>query len=149
MTNDVETNPPYCPFHIDSRVSIYAFDEMDQSQCRVPAALEKFQSQGHDDDDGQPWAFGGPLPPSSKVNEHTPDHFRSSTTDSHNSTLEDSNEEEDVADQMESKLTIQPSRTGKKHDEQIRVNTRRRLAKSKTGRNPDADFSMEDEDGFI
>ncbi|KAF2863455.1 hypothetical protein K470DRAFT_210662 [Piedraia hortae CBS 480.64] len=49
--NDVETNPPYCPFHIDYRLSIYVFRDT------------------YDPYNGQPWTFCAPLPAAVKVND--------------------------------------------------------------------------------
>jgi hypothetical protein len=59
--NDVETNPPYCPFHVDPRVAVFAFDESPgggNSQygarnpaANVPGAWEVFRSAGYGRDD--------------------------------------------------------------------------------------------------
>lgn len=146
ISSDVETNPPYCPFHVDVRVGIYVFDEVNHSQCEFPKAFELFQLQGHGMDE-KPWLFGEPLPPSSKVNEHMPDEFHDSTVhlgEEHSPEHDD--DDENVGDIMESRLTIQPSRSGKKADEQIRVNTRRRKGRIST--NAEVDL-LEDDESFV
>ncbi|KAM3419374.1 hypothetical protein BST61_g5304 [Cercospora zeina] len=74
-TNDVETNAPYCPFHVGSQIGIYAFDEMDYSQSKACPAFTSFQQRGHGTDE-RPWTFGDAMPPSSKINEQMPDEFR-------------------------------------------------------------------------
>lgn len=38
--DEVETNPPYCPFHIDSRVQIYAFATEETSQILISGGGE-------------------------------------------------------------------------------------------------------------
>ncbi|PIB00841.1 hypothetical protein CB0940_01238 [Cercospora beticola] len=120
-TNDVETNAPYCPFHVGSQIGIYAFDEMEYSQYRACPAFTSFQQRGHGNDQ-RPWTFGDAMPPSTKINEQMPDEFRES---SYSTGLADDDLEEEVASQMESKLTIQPP-SGKRQDEHIRVSTRRK-----------------------
>jgi hypothetical protein len=97
--NDVETNPPYCPFHVDPRVAVFAFDESpgggnNQYGARNPAAnapgaWEVFCSAGYGRDDERhdtgisrgrgrntgnftaptPWVFGGPLPNAVRLND--------------------------------------------------------------------------------
>ncbi|KAI5369513.1 Putative WD40-repeat-containing domain superfamily [Septoria linicola] len=141
-TNDVETNAPYCPFHVGFQIGIFAFEEMDHSQYKESTELVQFQTKGHGADE-QPWTFGELLPPSTKVNDHMPDEFRESTYGI-------DEEEEDVGSQMESKLTIQPVRSGSKQEEQIRVNTRRRgKAKGGGGGGYNEPDLMEDGDGFL
>ncbi len=53
-SNDVETNAPYCPFHVGFQIGIYAFDEMDHSQYRESAEMMSFHTRGHGVDE-QPW----------------------------------------------------------------------------------------------
>lgn len=149
--NDVETNPPYCPFHVDARVNIFSFEDAnDGSQYGPSAAQAEFQIQGHDLDE-EPWLFGQGLPPSNKINEHTPD-------DSHEPTFEhaddDDDDGEDFASQMESKLTIQPPARRSQGGEQIRINTRRKQGKGKGGKKaPSADDEfgvlLEDDDSLM
>jgi hypothetical protein len=96
--NDVETNPPYCPFHVDPRVAVFAFDESPgggNSQygarnpaANTPGAWEIFRSAGYADHEQQyvaprgrgrgpldtsssprPWVFGGPLPNAVRLND--------------------------------------------------------------------------------
>lgn len=145
--SDVETNPPYCPFHVDASINIHVFEEHSNrgSQYAASTALDKFQLKGHDVEDEIPWTFGESLPASTKVNDAIPD------DDSFNADDDDDDDEdgEGLASQMESKLTIQPSRKNQ-GGEQIRINTRRRQGRARTGPGggaADGDFElMEDDD---
>ncbi|KAF2208799.1 hypothetical protein CERZMDRAFT_114327 [Cercospora zeae-maydis SCOH1-5] len=144
-TNDVETNAPYCPFHVGSQIGIYAFDEMEYSQYRACPTFTSFQQRGHGTDQ-RPWTFGDAMPPSSKINEQMPDDFRES---SYGTGPADQDYEEEVASQMESKLTIQPPR-GKRQDEHIRVSTRRRGRVQVTADDGHEGLDlMEDDEGHI
>ncbi|WPG97238.1 Hypothetical protein R9X50_00001000 [Acrodontium crateriforme] len=85
--DEVETNPPYCPFHIDSRINIYAFATEDTSQTLIAnsgeTALDRWMRRGHVGDKNknlrsalavsspatEPWLFGEPLPSSIKMND--------------------------------------------------------------------------------
>ena len=121
--NEVETNPPYCPFHIDARVNIYAFDDSETFDSQIglhgrpqPASLD-FRAQGHGYDEVL-WVFGESLPSSTKVNDlHVLDEIEGEGD------LGDV-DMDDMAGQVESRLTIAPAG----HEggvEQIRVNSRR------------------------
>ena len=35
QANEVETNPPYCPFHVDSRVNVFAFQATAGSSSQI------------------------------------------------------------------------------------------------------------------
>lgn len=150
QSSDVETNPPYCPFHVDARVRIHAFDEHD-------GALEDLQLRGHGLRDEEPWTFGESLPSSFRVNEHVPDDladndFEPADDATHNIDPQDEEEDDDdddVASQMESRLTIQPARKSDGGDEQIRINTRRRKWRDRQGApsRADADFELLEDDG--
>lgn len=128
--NEVETNPPYCPFHIDSRVGIYAFDDAGHdSQAALyghsddPAMLA-FRTQGHGCQDDEPWVFGEPLPPSSKVNERVEsDVDGAAELDYGGRAEDDDDDDEGVAAQVESRLTLES--VGDRGEQQIRVKSRR------------------------
>jgi hypothetical protein len=116
---EVETNPPYCPLHIDARVNICAFDDgMASSQINLldEQSMPVFHMQGHGLPSEEPWLFGEPLPPSTKMNTHDRievDEYRQGITDS---------DMEEAAAQVESRLTVMSV-----HDsagEQITINTR-------------------------
>jgi len=100
---EVETNPPYCPLHIDPRVNICAFDDgMTSSQINLldEQSIPVFHMQGHGLQSEEPWLFGEPLPSSTKVNTHESipvDEFHQGITDS---------DMEEAAAQVESRLTI-------------------------------------------
>ena len=100
---EVETNPPYCPIHIDPRVNICAFDDgMTSSQINLldEPSIPVFHIQGHGLESEEPWLFGESLPPSTKVNTHERievDEFHQGITDS---------DMEDAAAQVESRLTV-------------------------------------------
>ncbi|EME48789.1 hypothetical protein DOTSEDRAFT_67737 [Dothistroma septosporum NZE10] len=147
-SNDVETNPPYCPFHIDSRVSIFAFSEHDsESQYGALETLDDFQARGYGIPDEDAWTFSGSLPYSTKVNERMPDEVYDSGP---NDNYDHDEEDEDVASQMESKLTIQPARKSK-GGEQIRINTRRRskaqgMVRERAAVMAEGDFELLDDD---
>ncbi|KAF1815359.1 hypothetical protein P152DRAFT_183063 [Eremomyces bilateralis CBS 781.70] len=55
---EIETNPPYQPFHTDSRVALFTFS---RSHAHDPSSSPD-RSDPHHLDDAQPWAFGEPLP---------------------------------------------------------------------------------------
>jgi hypothetical protein len=124
QVDEVETNPPYCPFHIDSRVNIYAFDDgMNNSQIHIRSggkqdATSAFLSHGHGQSREAPWVFGEKMPPSTRMNTHeelpTHDISDEGVTDS---------DLEAVAEQVESRLTIKSS--GEGGGDEIRVHTRR------------------------
>ncbi|KAK4507543.1 hypothetical protein PRZ48_001278 [Zasmidium cellare] len=150
--NDVETNPPYCPFHVDARVNIFAFeDPTTNSQYGLSVAQAEFQIQGHDLEDEEPWLFGQSLPPSNKINERVSEDTHETALDLAN---DDDEEEEDFASQMESKLTIQTPTRKNQGGEQIRINTRRRQGKGKgakkaTTADDDLDAFLEDDEGMM
>jgi hypothetical protein len=148
LTNDVETNPPFCPFHVGAQVGIYALEELDSSRYRESTSLEDFRTQGHGvEDQATAWVFGEPLPKSSKIIEQTPDDYRESTY--YDGAYDDG--DDDVGSQMESRLTIQPARSGKKQDAHIRVNTRRKPVRSEEAAvGYDAEVELfEDDEGLI
>ncbi|SMQ46249.1 unnamed protein product [Zymoseptoria tritici ST99CH_3D7] len=131
--SDVETNPPYCPFHVDSRVSIFTYDQnRSGSQIGPTTAYEQFKSQGHGSSVETPWTFGGPLPPSIKLNDRQSDDAEYSDFDAPGGDLEDE-DEHDVSSQMESKLTIKSARRRSEEVGDIRINTRRRQGKANGG----------------
>ena len=142
--NEVETNPPYCPFHIDARVNIYAFDDSgygSQAALHTDHAILEFKTRGHGYvENEEPWVFGEPLPSSTKVND--------SMQDDIDAVVEDG-DDEDVAAQVQSKLTIEPA--GEAGGEQIRVNSRRSRRGSGGGRE-EGRFDMladDDDDAMI
>ncbi|TKA65697.1 hypothetical protein B0A55_09543 [Friedmanniomyces simplex] len=130
--NEVETNPPYCPFHVDARVNIYAFEEGGYaSQVHVPGgphghhhrdqpsnedALSVFKTRGHghagqeEAEKEEPWLFGGPLPASVKLNERTPPHQGDRRRERRVSGSVDAETETETGDEMagmiESRLTV-------------------------------------------
>lgn len=110
QANEVETNPPYCPFHVDPRVNIFAVDD----ESRV---TQEWQCRGQGLPDEEQWLFGDPLPPSTKMN----DPSQSETDDAEHD--DNDVDTDDVADQMESRLTIHEAGDGR--EESIKVNTRR------------------------
>ena len=142
QANEVETNPPYVPFHIDSRVNIFAFDdEAARSQINLldEPRDSAFHVQGHGMYGEEPWLFGDPLPQSTKMNTHDNlDGLRQRTG------FDDSDvDDEEIAEQMESKLTVYAA--DEPGGEQIRINTRRAPS-----RRADHDFGvMEDDDSII
>ena len=115
---EVETNPAYCPIHIDPRVNICAFDDgMTNSQINIleEPTVSTFHTQGHGMDE-EPLLFGEPLPPSTKMNTHDRievDEFQQGITDS---------DMEEAAAQVESRLTVMS--VADDGAEQISVNTR-------------------------
>ncbi|KAK0820903.1 hypothetical protein LTR91_004408 [Friedmanniomyces endolithicus] len=149
--NEVETNPPYCPFHVDPRVSIYAFEESGYaSQINVfghphpppdENAVTAFKTRGQGQQDvEQAWLFGQPLPPSTKLNERSP-HQEDRTRDRRPGTADadidadaqDVDTGDEMAGMIESRLTIHPASTaaaadgeGQQQREEIRVQSRRK-----------------------
>ena len=118
--NEVDTTPPYCPFHVDANVKVFAFDDAvagSQINLLDEPQDSRFHVLGHGRDDEEPWLFGEPLPASTRMNIHEPLEYN------HRGSLDDSDYEEDVAEQMESKLTIHAA--DDPGGEQIRIDTRR------------------------
>lgn len=141
--SDVETNPPYCPFHVDSRVNVYAFEE-------DSPAFEDFQLRGHGEEEGdKPWTFGDALPTRVKINERRSDYDDELSGSDFGGRVD----EDDVGSTMESRLTIQPASSGGRKSgggqEEIRINTRRRKGRTLSG-NGDEEFEFgEDEDEMM
>lgn len=141
--SDVETNPPYCPFHVDPRVNVFAFEE------DASPAFVSFQLRGHCEEEGEdPWTFGDVLPARVKINGRRADYDDGGMSGSDL----DGEDEEEVGSQMESRLTIQPVSGGRKNgghqQEEIRINTRRRKARAAAG-NGEGGFDFgDDEDGL-
>lgn len=147
--SEMETNPPYAPFHIAPHVNIHAFDVSSQTASEDLLALGNnlsaaadLTSQGHGSN--EPWVFGGQLPPSTKMNSRSypqMDDFDQGVTDA------DFNE---VASQLESHLTVRNA--GDKSGERLSVTTRRkprRLGGDVDGPGEatyDGDFELVDED---
>ncbi|KAI7277561.1 hypothetical protein KC352_g7715 [Hortaea werneckii] len=155
VVNEVETNPPYCPFHIDSRVGIYAFDGAGngrQSVLRDPAndpVLLDFKTKGHGSEDEEPWLFGEPLPFSAKVNEQTDVEY-DGAAEGYGGVDDDADDDDDegMAAQVESRMTLEP---GERGEQQIKVNTRRsrRSARHRADELDVLDDDVEADDGFV
>ncbi|KAK0315400.1 hypothetical protein LTR01_000698 [Friedmanniomyces endolithicus] len=143
--NEVETNPPYCPFHVDPRVSIYAFEESGYASQinvfghHVPGPDENsvtaFKTRGQGQQDTQPaWLFGQPLPPSTKLNERSPHQENRARNRRLGDAEADADavmeSEDEMAGMIESRFTIHPVATtatdGEGPQEQeIRMKSRR------------------------
>ena len=147
--NEVETNPPYCPFHVDSRVSIFTYDDTTVGSQRnllePPDEAPRFLVQGHlyDDIEEEAWLFGETLPPSSKVNTHD-DHLH----EFHGQVVDSDDDIAGVTSQVESRLTVHAA-ADDDGGEQININMRR--ARNRNGGGgfgrAEEDFGMyEDED---
>jgi hypothetical protein len=142
-SNEVETNPPYCPFHIDYRVNIYAFNDAlggSQSIAEDPL-LEEFKILGHGrmDQEEPQWLFGEPLPSSTKMNEPSQhDEFGALETD-------------DISHQVESRLFIEPA--GRNGGAQINVTSRRSRRNEQNAITEEAgelvDVPVDDDDSLI
>ncbi|KAI6798653.1 hypothetical protein KC327_g15885 [Hortaea werneckii] len=153
VVNEVETNPPYCPFHIDSRVGIYAFDGNgigSQSVLRDHAndpVLLDFKTKGHGFEDEEPWLFGEPLPFSAKVNEQTGVEY-DGAAEGYGALDYDDDDDEGMAAQVESRMTLEP---GDRGEQQIKVNTRRsrRSARHRTDELSVLDDDEDVDDGFV
>ena len=149
QTHEVDTNPFYCPFHVDSRVSIFAFiDAFPGSQVHLrDAPDDPFYQQGQGVPDEEPWLFGDPLPTSVKMSSvldstHEFPSRRASivreptdllTADPHNgpsaggdafATDLPAGDSDDLADQMVSRLTIHPAPEREGGGDEIRIETR-------------------------
>jgi hypothetical protein len=128
-TNEVETNPPYCPFHVDHRVSIFAYEETSfNSQVALANANDgsedmfAFRTRGHGYAEVEdPWLFGEPLPASIKLNEHSEDELPP-VVPGHEPDA-DATSNEDIAGMVESKMTLQTAGPGE-GEQQINVNSR-------------------------
>ena len=140
QAHDPETTPPYCPFHVDPRVSIYAFDDGDGDDGITEEAAALFQLQGQGAEDEEPWLFGGALPTGRKVNIRDDDEdaglgMRGGGGGGGGGEdvgvgvgvgMEDSEEEEGLEGLMESKLIFKGS-------EEVRVHTRPKRGGGRAG----------------
>lgn len=136
---EVETNPPYCPIHIDPRVNICTFDDPtanSQGDLLDDQNIPVFHLQGHGRKHEEPWLFGEDMPPSTKMNSHDRievDEFHQGITDS---------EMEDAAAQVESQLTVMS--VADDGAEQILVNTR--PVKGRVGEGGEAEWVDDDDE---
>lgn len=151
LANEVETNPPYCPFHADPRVGFHAFDDSGYSSQtnlqahQSEADMYRFKTQGHGyAENEEPWVFGGPLPPSSKMNEHT-----QAGVGAHVDDDDDDDDTDDMAGQVQSRLTLHS--TGEGEGQEIRVNSRRSrfAARPSIGAEGGFDVLAEDDDSMM
>lgn len=120
QANEVETNPPYCPFHIDSRVDIFAFDDdMRNSADSTGFQGSIFHIHGHGSatPTNPSWLFGEPLPAATKMNTHDDiDIHRDGEPDDSDMDVDS------LAEQMESTLTVRTA-GGEGGREEILINT--------------------------
>nr|POE77465.1 hypothetical protein CFP56_09112 [Quercus suber] len=126
QTTEVETNPPYCPFHIDSRISIFTYEE---GSADAAARLDTFLLQGHTLDlvgeEFDPWLFGEPLPLSVKINDTPSSDLDGLDSARFEGNDDDGSDDDSLADQVESKLTIHNVGIEGNASQEIRVATRR------------------------
>ncbi|KAF2721813.1 hypothetical protein K431DRAFT_64189 [Polychaeton citri CBS 116435] len=140
--NEVETNPPYCPFHVDRRVNIFAYEDN----------AHVWLHNGHGNDRHSTWLFGDDLPPSTKMN----DVSHNSESDIFDEGDDEEDEEpERAAENVQSKLTVRSSGSGSKGD-RIRVHTqltdRRvdgRFRTDASRSTADGEFQLLEEDGAM
>lgn len=127
QSHEVETNPPYCPFHVDSRVSVCAFDESSGSQIlisRKPSSVSDprnaFLTQGRrPSSTTSPWVFGDPLPSSTKMNPHEELNF---DDEFHDDALTDGDMDAHMDLMERSQITVKSAGDGA--GEEIHVHTR-------------------------
>ncbi len=117
--NEIETNPPYCPFHIDSRVDVFTFDTKSEDRTYADSADQApgFLSLGQGSKREPPWLFGRPLPASTKMSTHDKLDFV------HRGFDLDSDDDIDLRGQVESVLTVRTAADDGK--EEIHVSTHR------------------------
>ncbi|KAF2770306.1 hypothetical protein EJ03DRAFT_326697 [Teratosphaeria nubilosa] len=143
-SNEVETNPPYCPFHIDRRVSIFAFNGGVTGSTLGPDPTDRLKTQGHGYAKEEPWIFGQPLPPSTKMSDPSQDEEGLSDFDG-------SGDDDALAAQVESKMFLERPKAGA--PEQIRVMSNRTRKSAAQGRamEQDVDEAVEgyDDDGIM
>ncbi|KAK4900288.1 hypothetical protein LTR27_002512 [Elasticomyces elasticus] len=167
--NEVETNPPYCPFHVDSRVNIYAFDDSGYaSQVDVLGrgvnenAMMGFKTRGHGVE-VEAWLFGGVLSASTKLNERSQEDRRMVPQVPANGLddeeIEDGGVEQE--DMVESRMTVQRGESewgGQRHQQpEIRVESRRSRKGKKKGRGREdegefdlmGDVDVDDDDALM
>ncbi|KAF2483829.1 hypothetical protein BDY17DRAFT_309209 [Neohortaea acidophila] len=138
QVNDVETNPPYCPFHIDPRVDIYVYDE-NQADSPQPSTFSNALGHGQvpKKKPSSPWLFGEPLPSATKMNLHD------NTLQAVRRDFElDSDVEMDLAEAMRSVTTICSAADGDGREE-IRVVTQR-VRESGEGESDGDGFAVEE-----
>ncbi|KAK5725153.1 hypothetical protein LTR17_013189 [Elasticomyces elasticus] len=167
--NEVETNPPYCPFHVDSRVNIYAFDDSGYaSQIDVLGrgvnedAMMGFKTRGHGVGE-EAWLFGGVFPASTKLNERSQEDRRMVLEVPANGLDDEEIEDGDLEqeDMVESRMTVQRGESewgGQRHQQpEIRVESRRSRKGKKKGRGREdegefdlmGDVDVDDDDALM
>lgn len=132
--NEVETNPPYCPFHVDQRVHIFGFEDGGEynSQAGLQAQIETaqdamflFRTRGHGYAEAEEaWVFGERLPGSTKLNEGS---GRDPLAVRRGGLLDEEEDLGSVGGLVESRLTVH-STMGQEADgagQEIRVRSRR------------------------
>ena len=132
-TTEVETNPPYCPFHVDLRVGIFAFEDVG------------LQLLGHDVDEDV-WVFGGPLPKSTRVNVRIGSSFDEERKSVGVGSGEVEGEMDGLAEVMSSRMTMlhrSSGLEGGEGEQEIRVNTQRTSKRKGKGRSPPMELDAE------
>jgi len=139
-----ETNPPFCPIYIDRRVSMLKYDDGScQHDVQGEDYTADFLSKGHGFSDEQPWLFGEPLPPATKLNE------RSAASDAG---YDDDDEDDDLASELdmrdeapaaaaavESRVLVNPINNS------IHINSRRQRKRKQQPRRPSGALSHDGE----
>jgi len=170
-TAHYETNPPFCPLYIDRRVSMLGYNDSSPTYGSG-FDVSDFQMKGHGLDDEQPWVFGEPLPPSTKLNdrsavseasmsdeeEYERSHYHHNhdreqlAMDNFNAEIDAGGDLPRVEDNVQSRIIINPA------NNEIRINSSRKkprkLLKSPAKPPParaDGDFELleDDEDGMF
>lgn len=152
--NEVETNPPYCPFHIDARVDVCAFDEDDsravehheEEQSISLNTLRRQGQGGKINSSSKTWLFGPYLPPSTKMNTH--EHLQPNAKSGYQGAVGDwSDDDEAAMAQVQSTITVLAESEGERGE--IRVRSSRVVRDGGRGdEDGDDDRDEGDDDGF-
>ncbi len=130
--SEIETNPPYQPFHTDRRVTRFVYarhaSEVQGSNSEYQTSIPTLVNDLHEGNDSSPWLFGEQV-----------DGRRISAPATH---TYDSGDDDDavagVAARIENKVVL---RDGEEQVEQVVVTTRRRRTRK--------EGTEEDQDGFF
>lgn len=150
QTNEVETNPPYCPFHVDARVSMLMFNDAGldagvdtwEHGSDAAATFDALRRNGFGSSaDAAPWCFGDALPPSVKINDRTggSDVDEDDGVEDEGEAVGEDAEGDALGGIMESRLKVHPA------GQEIRINTRRRRGRRRAGGG--ADYRQTTADG--
>ncbi|KAI9839139.1 MAG: hypothetical protein M1819_003132 [Sarea resinae] len=152
---EIETNPPYQPFHTDRRIGLYVYNQppsarwpsgdLLRSDHEDQSSAEIINIHHTDENDATPWVFGEAIP-ATKINVG-PTVPESSSEDLN---IDSNGASSLEPDRMENTMKLREGGDGDEEVEQIVVTTRRRKRVRTNGDNVGADGQViEEQEGFF